>query len=1148
MTTKSSLPQEPTGTQDVVNFEDLAPELGITYTRAESPERETIFDELRQLPTYTLDDINRTPLFSRGTPGVGILDYDGDGDLDIFVTNGPETSNSLYSNQLEETGQLSFVDVAEASGVALTEQDSTGVSFGDIDNDGDHDLLVLGAGEPNRLLENQGDGTFIDITETSGLGGDNRYSSSASMGDVNGDGLLDIVIANSFDWNTLAPIWSEPFSASDEHNQLLLNQGNNQFVDVSATSGIENLAGLSDSAPESAASITWAIAMVDYDLDGDVDIIQADDQGAIPGEDESPDGVDRGLLHVFENDGRGNFTDVNVEVNLDKIGGWMGLSFGDFNADGNLDIFGSNFGDYASAFFGNPIPLGQRSSRWFLGQDNGTFSDPGVGELVATPFGWGTSTTDYDNDGDTDIVSYGGYEFGPYIDISTGTLLQNDGNANFSFDRETLVTAADHGRRSDKGVAVGDLNQDGFTDIVSASDFDFPEPLPLFPYSVAYDSPFDEAGLFGPTFEPIGNFFETEEFVWSGLEATDGTLAVEINSGDNSNGSVQVELIGTADLISDGSVNRDGIGSIVFFTPENSQTLIQPILGGSSFLSQDSLAANFGLGSAESGMVEVLWSGGVRNRLYDVEEFDRIVFPEIPVSFDGEFESQQEYEAQVSEAISELLEEKVLTETEAEKFFDSAVRAFVENQQQNTEDQPEIPEILESETAELEIVKDLFEALETGDRETFLELQTTNVNWEVSGNTAPVSPNTTTNTEIIPFAGSWFGREGISKSVGDFFDVTQKSIEISKFETLDLIQDGNQIIARVNVEATVKETGLPFDIDMAYIVEVEDSEDDSTEIESVRVLYNTFSVAEAFAGQTPSSEAIALDERNLLEGVPLSVNPDADSAETLEVVESAYPLIGEQNIEGFGEALAKDATFILDGDPSVLPTAQLVEGPEGVLQFFGTAFEFLEPRVFNIENTVADGDRAAVVFNLVNSARENDFPTRFDSVHFVTVEDGLIDNVQVITDTYSPTSALAGEPLFTEEQPEMTMVFAETEKLQPDTNEIFVTGNGEDFLGTDGDDTFLSVGGGENLLTGGAGADAFWIANGEFPTAANIITDLAIDEDVIGIGGLGAASINELDFSQVGDNSIIAFSGIDLGMLLNTNVNVLQTNGNFVFA
>lgn len=664
-----------------ITFSDIAAgdNAGITYRRIESP-RDDLFDELKQQPLYTLEDRNQTPAKSRGAPGIAILDYDNDSDLDVYVTNGPSAANSLYSNQLQETGEVTFIDVAEEAGVAATEQDSSGVSYGDIDNDGDDDLLVLGVGEPNRLFENQGDGTFVDITEYSGIDGGDKYSSSASMGDVNGDGLLDIVVGNSFNWDNQIPIFVEPF-ALNEHNQLFLNRGNNVFEDVSDRSGITNLAGFLEE-ETGAASITWAIAMVDYDLDGDLDIIHADDQaGIIPAE---LGGVDSGLIHIFNNDGTGHFVDVTVEANTSMTGSWMGLSFGDFNSDGYMDFFGSNLGEYSLLRIPG-IPPNQ-TSRWFLGQADGTFIDPGLGNLEVTPFGWGISTLDYDNDVDTDIIFHGGLDFGPLVDASNpGTLLENDGTANFTYNANALADSTNHTQRNVQGAAVGDLNNDGFVDIVSVSNFDFPD-APLVSYEANYGSPFDETAAFVPTFIPTDN---PGEFVWSGLEFPDGTLSVEINSADNGNNSLEVQTLGTVGLIEEGTVNRDGIGAVVLLTPENGSTVMQPILGGSSYASQDSLVANFGLGEQENGTIEILWPGGVRNRIYDVSAGDKLVFPEIPVSFDGDFASQQEYETLVSDAISELVAAGVLTPDEGDKFFSSAVRAFIEYQENSGK-----PEIL----------------------------------------------------------------------------------------------------------------------------------------------------------------------------------------------------------------------------------------------------------------------------------------------------------------------------------------------------------------------------------------------------------------------------------------------------------------------
>ena len=207
-----------------VTFTDVAENggAGITYLRAGTPERQAAraaIEAMETLPneTWRMTRALQFPMKADGTPGVALLDFDDDGDLDIYVTNGPGAPNSLFSNQLEETGVLEFVDVAADAGVTATDQDSSGVCFGDIDNDGDLDLYVLGVGEQHRLFENQlvrrrgnsqrghshddrgrgrGRAVFEDITARAGAGGPNRGSVGCSMADFDGDGLLDIVIAN----------------------------------------------------------------------------------------------------------------------------------------------------------------------------------------------------------------------------------------------------------------------------------------------------------------------------------------------------------------------------------------------------------------------------------------------------------------------------------------------------------------------------------------------------------------------------------------------------------------------------------------------------------------------------------------------------------------------------------------------------------------------------------------------------------------------------------------------------------------------------------------------------------------------------------------------------------------------------------------
>lgn len=117
-----------------------------------------------------------------------------------------------------------------------------------------------------------------------------------------------------------------------------------------------------------------------------------------------------------------------------------------------------------------------------------------------------------------------------------------------------------------------------------------------------------------------------------------------------------------------------------------------------------------------------------------------------------------------------------------------------------------------------------------------------------------------------------------------------------------------------------------------------------------------------------------------------------------------------------------------------------------------------------------------------------------------------------------------------------------------DGNDIFFLGSGDRLLGGEGNDAFFVTDGGDNLLTGGDGADTFWITNGELITAANTITDFELDTDVIGVAGLGVASISELELSQVGNNVTILFSNFELATLLNTQANTLQSSSAFIFA
>lgn len=693
------------GDGDAVKFREIAVRGSALYDyrRAPSPER-AIRVANKQLPGLTFAAFAGEPVHDRGIAGVVTFDYDGDDDLDLYVTNGPGRPNSLYQNRLGRNGKLSFVDVSARAGVGLASVDANGACAGDIDNDGDMDLYVLGKRESNHLFRNRGNGTFEDITTTSTTGGGELSHVSCTMADFDGNGKIDIAVANSFDMRQAVAIFAVPY-ALNEKNQLFYNADGTRFTDASDSSGFTNI-DVPEPPPGPSgplAEMSWAIAAVDYDQDGDADIVVDNDQAAYPMKKNG--GLDRGLVRIHRNDGRGHFTDVTHSVGTDEPGGWMGLSFGDFNFDGTLDIFNTNAGDYMFL----PLPemgykKGDLSSRWFLQRADHTFADPrrsslreplkdgadpSLGDLEATPWGWGTSTFDYDNDADTDIYYHGSLDGMFWVTADNpGSLLRNKGPQAlkdgfypaFDLDLASQRNGKDQRKRTVTGVAVGDLNKDGFEDIVSVAQSR--KMGPLTPYSqdadFDFNSPFDQGASYLKLYQRTGGGPAVPDITLRPTPQTtvDGDLSVEINGG-NSNRSATVRTLGSVGLTPGGRVNRDGIGAVVKFTPRGKHAAVRPVIAGSSFASQDALEGTFGMGQQRSGTAEVLWPGGVRNKLYDIRPGERITFPEIPCSYSGSL-SLKRYTGCVVRSLDHLTRGQQLTRREATRFLTSAVRAYVE--------------------------------------------------------------------------------------------------------------------------------------------------------------------------------------------------------------------------------------------------------------------------------------------------------------------------------------------------------------------------------------------------------------------------------------------------------------------------------------
>jgi enediyne biosynthesis protein E4 len=645
---------------------------GISYRRIESA-TDAQFDAIKLLPFMSQQELNATPLFPRGAPGVAIFDYDRDGDQDIYVSNGPGRANSLYRSKRAQGGGTNFEDVASAAGVAATSMDSTGVCYGDVDNDGDDDLYVLGRMEPNRFFRNNGNGTFTDITAAAGLGAGIFGHTSCSMGDLHNDGLLDIAVSNTFDWARQDAIFTDLFDFNHA-NQLFKNQGGNVFSDVSASSGFQNL---TPALPPDVATISWSIAMVDIDLDGDVDVMHTDDQAAMPPAVFA--GVNRGYVQIFLNNGSGALTNAthatpNPTDPLNaEPGQWMGLSFGDIDCSGTMDYFATSLGSNFVQQFGAPVPPTLFNSRWYLGNGNGTFTNPGT--APPGPFGWGTAMIDYDNDGDTDITYFGNMDGGPFISADNpGIMLSNQGcTANFAPDFAAFGATAERNQRSEiKGVAVGDLNDDGYADLVhAAAQIGTNLPMVPFLYAELFGGPHAHHAMYMPTFMNIG----PNEWEWGGLTTDDGTLGVQISSG-GTNRWAKFTLRGSVGTTPAGKVNRSGIGAVVFFKPRNGKQVMSPVLGGSSHESQHSLTQMFGLGTASTGTVEVLWPGGARNRLYDVEKSERLTLPEIPCSFTASWPSKNAYKQCVNKALNDLKNAGVINNAYRQRLRDSAIQAY----------------------------------------------------------------------------------------------------------------------------------------------------------------------------------------------------------------------------------------------------------------------------------------------------------------------------------------------------------------------------------------------------------------------------------------------------------------------------------------
>jgi len=393
--------------------------------------------------------------------GVAVLDYDNDGCMDIFFTNGaampslkktgPEYFNRLFHNNCDGT----FTDVTEKAGVA-GEGYSIGVAVADYDNDGFPDIFVAGVNH-NILYHNRGDGTFEDVTDKAHLGGvDARYgklwSVAAAWVDVDNDGWLDLVVTNYVQWDPKLepscgapqkPLYCDPRAYHDTPNQLFRNNHDGTFTDITASSGLGAQLGKG-----------MGVAIADYDGDGLPDIFVAND--TVPN-------------FLFHNLGHGKFEEVGmlagVALNDDgrPVAG-MGVDFRDFDNDGRPDLV-------FTALINDTFTLFRNTGKAPAFDDDTARSGLAVATRALT--GWGIGLYDFDNDGFKDVFTANSHF--PALDQYLGrspalpnSVFRNRGDGRFE-DVSRTVGADFQLAGQYRGVAFADFDNDGRLDAVVSS-------------------------------------------------------------------------------------------------------------------------------------------------------------------------------------------------------------------------------------------------------------------------------------------------------------------------------------------------------------------------------------------------------------------------------------------------------------------------------------------------------------------------------------------------------------------------------------------------------------------------------------------------------------------------------------------------------
>ncbi len=488
--------------------------------------------------------------------GVGLIDYDNDGWLDIYMVNG-STFDALSGKETPPHAALfhnnhdgTFTDVAAKAGVT-NDRWGFGVAIGDFDNDGWPDIFVANYGK-NRLYRNNHDGTFTDVAEKAGVTLGN-WSDGATWGDYDGDGRLDLFVSGyvhydldhppaasgttsvSFCQLRKVPVMCGPRGLQGEPDHLFHNNGDGTFTDVSVKAGVS----------DPSAYFGFTAIFVDVNNDGKVDLMVANDS--------EPN-------YLYINKGDGTFDDQSYFSGFALNGDGreiasMGLAVGDYMNDGGLDVLITDFGDDDKALYHN--------------DGTANFTDVSFKAGIvqeAIPFvGWGDGMFDYDNDGWKDLMMINGHVY-PQVDghpwgttyAQRPLLFHNNHDGTFEYVppvKGSGLAVLTPGR----GAAFGDLFNDGKIDVV--------------------------------------------------ISPIDGPPVLLRNVNPDHHHWVELKLVGGP------KSPRDAVGATVYLTA-NGLRQREDVMSGGSFISSNDQRAHFGLGDAtDAGTAEIHWPSGAKEKI-----------------------------------------------------------------------------------------------------------------------------------------------------------------------------------------------------------------------------------------------------------------------------------------------------------------------------------------------------------------------------------------------------------------------------------------------------------------------------------------------------------------------------------------------------